>query len=163
MFNKEERRKLWHYTGKGAIVGGILCVVLFAYEVLAGTWNCLCACMSDYDHMLPGIINSLLTFLYVFSICLIIGFIIGIFPAARIRSERVKKETNKRYIENHKEVLRQINGILNFSENTTKQINQPFTEVQYRERELQNEITELIRKCQEQQKQTSDILEQYKA
>ena len=94
MFNQDERRKMWKYTGYGAVTGVILCVILFVYELFAETWNCLCDCFGGCDS-LPEV-NSWLTFLFVFLISLGIGFIAGICSAASDRSARLENEEQER-------------------------------------------------------------------
>lgn len=105
MFNQDERRKFWKYTGYGAATGGVLCVILFVYGLFAEAWNCLCDCFGGCDS-LPEV-NSWLTFLFVFLICTGIGFMIGLFSSLNDRSARLEDEAAKRAAANSEEAKRQ--------------------------------------------------------
>lgn len=105
MFDKDEWTKLLKYTGYGAAVGAGLCVLLFIYELVAGMWNCMCDCFGGCSGM-PEI-NSGLTFLYVFLVCLITGLIAGIFSALSDRSARLSADERERKRKESKEAQRQ--------------------------------------------------------
>lgn len=94
MFNQEESRKLWGCTGKGAAVGGVLCGILFVWTLFADLWNCLCDCLSS-SSTLPEA-NSFLTYLFVFIISVVIGFIVGYAQASSARNERLELEEQAR-------------------------------------------------------------------
>lgn len=89
MFEKNEWIKLFKYAGYGAAVGAGLCILLFIYELLAETWNCMCDCIGGC--YLPEVSTGL-TFLFVFVACVIIGFMIGLFSAFSDRRNRLDEE-----------------------------------------------------------------------
>lgn len=105
MFNQDESRKFWKYTGYGAAVGAGLCVALFVYELFAEAWNCLCDCFGGCDS-LPEV-NSWLTFLFVFLISTGIGFMVGLFSALSDRSVRLADEASKRAAATSEEARKQ--------------------------------------------------------
>lgn len=105
MFNKDEMSTILLCTGYGAAAGAVLCGILFVYSLFAEAWNCFCDCFGGCNS-LPEV-NSGITFLFAFLICLGIGLLVGLFLAFSDRSSRIEEEERKRAEANSAEAKQQ--------------------------------------------------------
>ena len=91
MYNSEENKMIGSCTGKGALVGAILCGILFLWSILGGVWNSMCSCLGTKSCTLPTA-NNFLIYLFAFIIPLLIGLLVGFAQASSAKNARMEKE-----------------------------------------------------------------------
>ena len=96
MYNSNESKMIGSCTGKGAIVGGIICAVMFVWSLLGGIWNELCNCIGTRNCNLPTASNFLI-YLFAFLIPTLIGLLVGLAQASSARNARLEQEKAAQY------------------------------------------------------------------
>ncbi len=168
MFNKSEVLKILKSVGKGAAIGGILCIVLFIYELFADLFNCFCNALSG-ENWLPDPNSDILTFVFIFGIGVAIGLIVGFFMALKMRSNRIavetktrlekeEKELNAHLLNNQKEIAVAYKNFINYAERSADSIHKPFKEIHYYEQEKNRSIKSTLERCKQAKVQTEKTM-----